>query len=462
LNLAPEPSIGRRETRDGLVAVVAVVALVSAGCYASYQIYADGAPGTDAHDAADEGWADDAGPDADADTDDGGEVVVAECPATLPTEGPVRLTLRWRRSTAGIWTAPGSAGFGVVGGVVLAAVPGGLGSGHGPALLRSTADSGAPLVDGPEDVAALPGSTAVGAVSLPPAEVLFVGTALLPPHDRGDFLYAVPVDSSGHGISTCELESISWPWTVTDVRAAAMPSPDSRLLVARTAEGTFPDGGWGVDRGDSWCSAGDWAGSGPLRRDPTDSGEAFAAIGRERIAWTYPEGMDSLNVEEGLGFVTVLWRARTPSAPLAVVINADGTSDFVVAGRCDDPIVGVQLWTERRSGFDLSPVANADLAMLEPLVDRPEPQALEGDGRSLVLAWVARRDVAGSPVPACLYATPLDDLGRSAGPSVRVDDAGRAIGAGIDHVRMVVDGAAVYVLWKHDSDVWVARFDAAT
>ena len=62
----------------------------------------------------------DGGFDDDGRDDVGGPL---SCPGTLPGEGPVHLAVRWRHVVPWAWASPGTAGFGVVDGVILAVQP---------------------------------------------------------------------------------------------------------------------------------------------------------------------------------------------------------------------------------------------------------------------------------------------------------------------------------------------------
>ena len=122
------------------------------------------------------------------------------------------------------------------------------------------------------------------------------------------------------------------------------------------------------------------------------------------------------------------------------------------------------MWIEARNNMDLGFHSGAYLDHLESLVRRPEPRALERVGEQLVLAWAAQRSLGGGePVASCLYLTPLDASGEPNGGTLRVDPGiGEAHLPGIEHVRLVVGPDGIFLLWRQDPELWVARVDGSS
>jgi hypothetical protein len=418
------------------------LASVSCGCYASHYVWAE-PDGT--------GPRDDAAGRTDAEADLP-EAAVEQCPDSLPTEGLVRLPLRWRRLASSGWTAPGSAALAVVDGVVLAAVPRAPTTpGAAPLLLRLAGDSGTPLLDGPAELADLGAATAVAAARSVDGAAPFVAGAGLAPDTGLVVIRAARLESSGATHDPLAGETGLEATETADLRAAA---DAERLFVVH--EGAGP-AGWALDAvtiGRESGALDSWR----LYDADADSGEGFVAVDPTAgtVLWTQPEALD-LRTSSGSNLARQELRPASPFVPAAMMVGLDLTTRYVLAGRsAREGRDGV--WIDLRATRTLAEAGSADLPELEPLVDRPEPRALEPAGARLVLAWAARRTFGTDAVPSCLYLTPLDAGGAPTGTTMRVDPGdAEARPAGIEHVRVVVDGESIYVLWRQDPDLWLAR-----
>ena len=470
--------------------IVLAFLIATAGCYSSYQVAADGewevrdradvpdAPDDSRRDEADGGAADsdtdvhaDAWDTPDDDDDDhdydhaGGDadadVVVEECPASLPTDGPVRLNLRWRRLAATDWTDPGSAALTVSSSVVLAAFPRPASPGGEPRLVRLSADSGEPLLDGPPLILEYASATALALDGQ-----LFVGVVAMPDGPPNLGLRRARLESSGTISGEVATRGIvlSGATVVVDLRARA---DASWLYVAtRGSRGaawmlnavTLPHS---MSAEDAWL----------LYEDPSEPGAAFVAWEEgdegdgvaDTVAWTQPDGVE---VRTATGTNLAAWTlpARSKFVPIAAVPVGEDNEPYMFAGRSDDAAVGIRMWIEVRRAFDLAFVSGTYLEHLESLVRRPEPRALERVGSQLLLAWAAERSLGGGEaVASCLYLTPLDASGAPAGGTMRIDPGtAEAHLPGIEHVRLVVGPDGIYLLWRQDPELWVARVDSSS
>jgi hypothetical protein len=464
--------------------IVLALMVASAGCYSSYQVSADGdwevrdhveapdarddAGGHDDADGRDDADGDaeadlsaEAEAEADADADGDAEVFVEECPDSLPTDGPVRLNLRWRRLAATDWTDDGSAALGEASNVILAAFPRPSSPTGEPRLVRLAADSGEPLLDGPP---LIPEYAAATALAL--TDQLLVGAVAMPDGPPNLGLRRARLESSGTISGDVATRGIvlSGATVVVDLRARA----DASWLYAATRG----------SRGAAWMlnavtlphsmSAEDaW----PLYEDPSEPGAAFVAWEEgdegdgvaDTVAWTQPDGVE---VRTATGTNLAAWTlpARSKFVPIAAVPVGEDNEPYMIAGRSDDAAVGIRMWVEVRRSSDLGFVSGTYLEHLESLVRRPEPRALERVGSQLVLAWAAERSLGdGEPVASCLYVTPLDATGAPAGGTMRIDPGvADAHLPGIEHVRLVVGPDGIYLLWRQDPELWVARVDSSS
>jgi len=120
----------------------------------------------------------------------------------------------------------------------------------------------------------------------------------------------------------------------------------------------------------------------------------------------------------------------------------------------------VGMWIEARDPYTLELISGTYLDDLETQVAHPEPRALGPMGESIAFAWAAQRDMGDGPTTSCLYLTPLDALGATIGTSIRIDPGvAEARRPGIEHIRLVVGTDDLYLLWRQDSELWVARVD---
>jgi hypothetical protein len=462
--------------------IVLAFAIAAAGCYSSYQVSADGdwevrdrAEAPDArddaggHDDADgDAEADlpaeaeaEAGADADADGDGDADVLVEECPASLPTDGPVRLNLRWRRLAATDWTDDGSAALGEASNVILAAFPRPSSPTGEPRLVRLAADSGEPLLDGPPLIPeyafgtalALDGQQLVGAVDMSE-----------PTMDL-NLLFA-RLESSG----TISGEVVTRPIVLDGVPVIDLRARTDASWIYLTTKG-YNGAGWVLDA-TTFPHSMRFAETRRLYEGSGESGAAFVAWDdgddgdgvADTVAWTDPDGVELFTAD---GTSLAAWTLPTRSPFLAVAAGpAPGPSSrpYVFAGRSDDASVGIRMWIEVRRSSDLAFVSGTYLEHLESLVRRPEPRALARVGEQLVLAWAAERTFGGSePVASCLYLTPLAASGAPAGGTMRVDPGvADAHLPGIEHVRLVVGPDGIYLLWRQDPELWVARVDSSS
>jgi len=202
-----------------------------------------------------------------------------------------------------------------------------------------------------------------------------------------------------------------------------------------------------------------------MYEDAAARGEGFVAWGQgdrgtDGVVWTQPVRVE-LRTSADADLAGLDLRARSEFVPVAASPETGpGVHDWLIAGRSETATFGVRMWIEQRAQGDLAPVWGMYLD-LESRVDHPEPRALERVGDQLVLAWAAYRNFGGSaPVPSCLYLTPLDGTGAPSGTTIRVDPGvGSAHLPGIEHVRVVAGTDGLYLLWRQDPELWVARID---
>ena len=395
----------------------------------------------------------DATAEVDGEAEAEADATVERCPDTLPTDGPVRLNLRWRRAAANDWNDLGSAALAVDGGVVLAAIPrapAGVGT---PKLVRLSATNGSPSLDGPAELVEFDGATALAAVADGPEHTLLAG-AIGP--GAADAILRARLLSSG---VLRELVSHD-----VDVERAM-------VTTLRAAQ----DGEW-IHLAAAGLASMEWAlyavsiplGSGPGAANRLHDGAALGAeslvalapgddppIGR--IAWTAP-----LRISVGgPGGAEIVGQFLPTGSTLVPVATAQ--VGFLLAGRTEDPEVGIGMWVVRRGSYDLGLLAESRFTELEEQVDRPAPQALEPAGELFVLVWAADRDIGRGPVPSCLYLTPVDGDGRPAGTTLRIDPgSAEARASGVSDVRLVTAPEGLYLLLRQGADLWLARVDSAT
>ena len=399
---------------------------------------------------------DDGGPaDGDAGDDDGStDVPLSSCPAELPGEGPVRFSVRWRHVEPWAWASPGSAGVGVIGGVLFATQPSSPWvAGSEPFDVWLDAETGAPMPW--ERRRAVTGARVVVVRTV--ADDHFDVAAFSP--GVGD----VPADPHGVFVQPDGAEGGGWGYSAEYMGYEIVLPAVGRIVggpegTNGTIAGQAIGGTWGVDAGDLW---GDLF---PLYRGPEPAGDAFGAFVRtsagERYLWT----VDDQLVLTTAGFSEI---RRVPLGWNAAYVPACASrpgvidSDFLIAGRSLGLDYGIGMLVERRRATDLTAVSSHHLADYDYLVDRPEPRDLVGDAGVFALAWVAQR-VPDAPGFACLYAMPLDEDGAPAGPALRIDDAPVPVDeAPVEHVRVIVGEGSFFVLWRRAPDMWLARVDHA-
>jgi hypothetical protein len=408
----------------------------------------------DGTDAAPDAGAEDGAVAEDGDVDD---VPVSRCPEVLAGEGPVRFTVRWRHREPWAWASPGSAGVGVVAGVVFAAQPSSPWvAGSEPFDVRLDAETGEPLAS--DRRRAVTGARVVVVRSM----VDQFEIAAFPPGigDRPGDPYGVFVQPDGR-------TGGGWGYAAEPYGYEIVLPSAARIVAGPeggangTIEGQAIGGAWGVDGGDLWLGDGLF----PLYRGPALAGDAFAAYSLTSAGRRYLWTVDDQLVLTSGGYseirrVPLDWGAAyvpaSPSRPGAT------DSDFLIAGRCLALVLGVGMRTEKRRVTDLAMVTAHHLDAYDFLVDWPEPRDLVGDAGLFALAWVAQRLPEDPSKYSCLYATPLDEDGAPTGPAVRVDDAPTPSDeAPVEHVRVVLGDGSFFVLWRREPDMWLARVDHA-
>jgi hypothetical protein len=457
----------------GPVAIVGLGWLGLLGCFGGVRLAGvdeDAPDGATDDSRADEGTAeDDAVEPEDAAPEDALPPGPEGCPATIAApEGPAPV-VRWVRRVESVWVDPGSAGLAAAQNTVVVGLPTGSWSGDGvPQPFRFfDGATGAELADPTEGehhdwfawcwaVAGTRIDRFVHFACLRWAGgVPVVEGATFDPRDGesggGGWLFAtLGVDLRG----------------VLDLRSAPAGSiPGPSLQAFDVVRGTAPSGapltfawlegetalpGWDLGEGApgeplrAWSAPGGW-----LSYEMRDDLE---------IAVSTPTTLH-LRTLAGREVAAVELRARSAWVPLVATDPAAGRSDFLLAGRSDEPAAGVGVWTELRRAGDLAPLAAADLGALDGSVVRPEPRDLTGaDGRfHLVWATPGRRTAGAGD--ACLYVTPLDASGARAGGAVRINDPVPLDGPPLEQLRTAHDAGSTYLLWRRGTDLWVARVD---
>ncbi|MBI5501313.1 MAG: hypothetical protein HY907_13795 [Deltaproteobacteria bacterium] len=382
------------------------------------------------------------------------------CPELLDAEGPVRLVVRWRHMEPWAWASPGSAGFEVIDGVLMAAQPSSPWvAGSEPFNVWVDAETGEALPY--ERDRAVAGASVV-AVRSDGGEFEVIG--FLP--GFGD----VPADPQGSSWDPTGRMSGAWGWGVEATGLGIVSAERLRWATSRSAgtrgfgviEGLALDGTWGVDGG----SVGYRGAVVALYRGPDLPGEAFVAWSRtaagERWLWTVADQLiltDESFAE--LRRIPLEWDAAF--VPAAVVHPDAVGSDFLIAGRSLSFSAGIGMRVERRNPEDLSVLSAHHLESYEGLVEQPEPRDLAGDvAGNLALAWGAQRRASDSSRALCLYLTPLDEDGAPAGPAVRIDEGPVDVdGTPVENVRLIARDGSFFVLWQRQPDMWLARVDHA-
>ncbi len=394
--------------------------------------------------------ADGAGPDADGAVD----APLSGCPAELPGEGPVRFSVRWRHVEPWAWASPGSAGVGVIDGVVFAVQPSSPWvDGSEPFDVWLDAATGEPLPF--ERRRTVTGARAVAVRTVDDdhfdVAAFAPGVGDTPADPFGAF--ALPEGTSGGGWSySAEMYGYG---IVLPSAAHLVGGPES---TSGTIDGRATSREWGVDAGDLW------GGTFPLYRGPELAGDAFGAFSGtssgERHLWT----VNSQLVLTAAGLSEILrvplpWGAAyVPASPSRPGVP---DSDFLIAGRSDYMMERMGLRVEKRRATDLALLSQHFLDEYDSFVERPEARELAGDAGVFALAWVGQRlpDESGF---ACLWATPLDEDGAPTGPAARIDDAPVPLEeAPVEHVRVILRDGSFFVLWRRAPDMWLARVDHA-
>jgi hypothetical protein len=400
-----------------------------------------------------------------------GDVPVAPegCPALLPGAGDVELVLAWRREIPGVWSDPGSAGLAVARDTVAVGVPTGSSTALPPQPFHFFTAEGAEPLPGPsggeyDDWFAWCWSVAgtrVGDLAH------FVGLRWaggVPVVEAATF---DPLDGTAGGAGWLFTEHGPGLRSVLDLRSVpASFSPGTALQAFNVVRGEQLSGGaltFGWLEGEPGMAGWD------LAHDSTPSSSAWAAPGgwldfeiRDDLEVAYTTSTElRLRTLVGRDLVAIPLRSPSTFTPLVAVAPAAGGSDFLVAGRSDDPAAGRGMWTERRAAGSLALLASANLGDLDERIARPEPRDLAGEASRFALAWVSPGRAGPDAPSACLYLTPLDDDGAPIGAALRIDDATAAASTPVEHVRLTWYEGAAYLLWRRAPDLWIARVDLA-